>query len=61
MYAMIAVKFIDVGFKISLMKRLSNDERIEEVMPLNVKMGFLYRYMNVLIYPISFLFACGYL
>lgn len=40
-----------------MMKKLSQGQKIEEVMPMNVKMGFLYRYMNVLIYPLTFFFA----
>lgn len=57
MYAILAVKFLDVAFKISMMKKLSEGRKLEEVMPVNVKMGFLYRYMNVVIYPLTFLFA----
>ena len=57
MYTILIVKFADVAFKISMMKKLSEGKKLEDVMPVNVKMGFLYRYMNVLIYPLTFLFA----
>lgn len=51
------LKFLDISFKLSMMKKLSNGSSIEEIMPMNIKMTPLYRYMNVLIYPLSFLFA----
>ena len=57
MYAIIIIKFVDVAFKITMMQKLSKGEKMEDIMPVNMKMGFLYRYMNVLIYPITFLFA----
>jgi len=57
MYVMMIIKFVDVSFKITMMKKLSQGQKIEEVMPMNVKMGFLYRYMNVVIYPLTFFFA----
>lgn len=57
MYAMLIIKFADVAFKITMMKKLSEGQKMEEVMPVNVKMGFWYRYMNVGIYPVTFLFA----
>ncbi|MFA7091416.1 MAG: hypothetical protein WC149_06165 [Arcobacteraceae bacterium] len=57
MYAMLIIKFIDVAFKLSMMKKLSEGKKMEDVLHVNVKMGFLYRYMNVLIYPLTFLFA----
>jgi hypothetical protein len=57
MYAMMIIKFVDVAFKITMMKKLSQGQKMEEIMPVNVKMGFVYRYMNVVIYPLTFLFA----
>ncbi|WP_419769080.1 MAG: hypothetical protein ACNI3C_06900 [Candidatus Marinarcus sp.] len=57
MLVMALIKFADVAFKISMMKKLSDGQTLEEVMPMNVKMGILYRYMNVVIYPLTFLFA----
>jgi len=57
MYVMMIIKFVDVAFKITMMKKLSQGQKMEEIMPVDVKMGFVYRYMNVVIYPITFLFA----
>lgn len=57
MSSILVIKFLDISFKLSLMKKLSNGISIEELMPLNVKMNFFFRYMNVIIYPLTFLFA----
>ena len=59
MSSILIVKFLDISFKLSMMKKLSNGHSLEEVMPMNIKMTPLYRYMNVLIYPLTFIFAVG--
>jgi hypothetical protein len=60
MSSILVIKFLDISFKLSLMKKLSNGNSIEELMPLNVKMNFFFRYMNVIIYPLTFLFAIAF-
>lgn len=57
MSSILIVKFLDITFKLSMMKKLLNGISVEEVMPMNIKMSNLFRYMNVLIYPVSFIFA----
>ena len=42
-----------------MMQKISKGSNVEEVMPINIKMTPLFRYMNVLIYPLSFIFAVG--
>lgn len=59
MSSILIIKFLDIAFKLNMMKKISNGFSIEEVMPINVKMTIIFRYMNVLIYPISFIFAVG--
>ena len=59
MSSILVIKFLDIAFKLNMMKKISNGFSIEEVMPINVKMTIIFRYMNVLIYPISFIFAVG--
>lgn len=61
MSSIVIIKFLDITFKLSMMKKLYNGLLIEEVMPMNIKMTLLYRYMNVIIYPITFLFAIGFI
>ena len=59
MSSILIIKFLDIEFKLSLMQKLSKGISIEEMMPFNIKMTSLFRYMNVLIYPLSFVFAIG--
>tara|TARA_B100001063_G_scaffold179147_1_gene168199 strand:- start:2804 stop:3190 length:387 start_codon:yes stop_codon:yes gene_type:complete len=59
MSSILVIKFLDIAFKLNMMKKLSNGSSVEEVMPINVKMIPLFRYMNVIIYPLSFVFAVG--
>ncbi|MBU3015452.1 hypothetical protein KO488_11855 [Poseidonibacter lekithochrous] len=59
MSSILVIKFLDIAFKLNMMKKLSNDVSLEEVMPINVKMTPIFRYMNVIIYPLSFVFATG--
>ena len=61
MSSILVVKFIDIAFKLSMMQKLSSGSSIEEVMPMNVKMTPLFRYINVLIYPLCYIFATGML
>lgn len=57
--SIIILKFLDISIKLTILKKLSQDMDIKEIIPMNIKMTPLYRYMNVLIYPLSFLFAVG--
>ncbi|WP_226898702.1 hypothetical protein [Poseidonibacter ostreae] len=59
MSSILVIKFLDIAFKLNMMQKLSNGSSLEEVMPINVKMTPIFRYMNVLIYPLSFVFAVG--
>lgn len=57
MSSILIIKFLDITFKLSMMKKLLAGISIEEVMPINIEMSNIYRYINVLIYPISFIFS----
>lgn len=59
MSSILVIKFLDIAFKLNMMQKLSNGLSIEEVMPINIKMTPIFRYMNVLMYPLSFIFAVG--
>lgn len=59
MSSILVIKFLDIAFKLNMMQKLSKGSSLEEVMPINVKMTPIFRYMNVLIYPLSFVFAIG--
>jgi len=55
MSSIIVLKFLDISFKLLLMKRLSNGKNIEELIPINMPVSAVLRYLNVLIYPSCFL------
>ena len=57
MSSIFIVKFLDISFKLSIMKKLSNGIPIERIMEINVKMTPILRYFNVIVYPLTFLFA----
>jgi len=59
MSSILVIKFLDIAFKLTMMKKLSNGISIEDIMPINVKMTPIFRYLNVFIYPLSFVFAVG--
>lgn len=59
MSSILVIKFLDISFKLAMMKKLNDGYEINQVMPINIKMTPLYRYMNVIIYPLSFIFALG--
>lgn len=55
--AIVIMKFLDMIFRLHIMKKIDNDEDINEIIPMDVKMTLPLRYMNVLIYPTALLFA----
>jgi len=57
MSVIIVLKFLDISFKLLLMKRLSSGKNIEELIPFNISISVALRYLNVLIYPSCFLLA----
>jgi hypothetical protein len=57
MSSIFIVKFADISFKLYIMKKLSNGDLIEEIIPMNIPMTPSLRYFNVVIYPLTFLFA----
>lgn len=57
MLSIFALKFFDITLKLSIMKKLAKGEAIENILPYDVKLSFVLRYLNVLIYPISFLLS----
>ena len=60
MSSILIIKFLDISFKLSLMKKLSNGTNIEEIIPFNMTLVPILRYMGVIIYPLSFLFAAAF-
>ncbi len=59
MLSIVGVKFLDIVFKLNIMTKISQNLPLEEIIP-NMQMNLLFRYMNALIYPVTFLFASNY-
>lgn len=57
MSSIFLVKFFDVAFKLTLMKKLSSGQQIEEIIPMNMAITPVLRYFNVLVYPLCYFFA----
>ena len=57
MSSIFIIKFVDISLKLSIMKKLLNGINIEEIIPMNINMSPILRYFNVLVYPLTFLFA----
>ncbi|QKF59895.1 hypothetical protein ACN2EN_09675 [Aliarcobacter lanthieri] len=57
MSTIIVLKFLDISFKLTLMKKLSSGNNMEDIIPFNIAISPVLRYLNVLIYPILFLLS----
>ena len=57
MSSILILKFFDISFKLTLMKNLLNGKDINELLQINVTLTPFFRYLNVIIYPLTFLFA----
>jgi hypothetical protein len=56
MLSIVGLKFLDIAFKLNLLTKMAQGVDLQEIMP-NIQMNLIFRYMNALIYPITFLFA----
>ncbi|WP_417326637.1 hypothetical protein [Halarcobacter sp.] len=59
MLSIVGIKFLDIAFKLNIMSKINENTPLEDIMP-NIRIGLLFRYTNVVIYPITFLIATNY-
>ena len=57
MSAIIVLKFVDISFRLNLMKKIKNQEDISSFIPVDMPMNIYFRYMNILIYVPALIFA----
>ncbi|MEA3384241.1 MAG: hypothetical protein U9Q20_06200 [Campylobacterota bacterium] len=57
MSSIIVIKFADISFRLHLVNKLDNNEDISSLIPVDIKMTNIFRYLNVFIYPITFILA----
>ena len=57
MSSIVIMKFLDLYLKLIIMKKIDNNLDLGSIIPLDIKMTNVFRYFNVIIYPLSFIFA----
>ncbi len=55
--SIIVLKFADISFRLHLMQKIQKDESIQEIIPMDMNMNIYLRYINVVIYPLCFIFS----
>ncbi|MDX3959383.1 hypothetical protein [Aliarcobacter skirrowii] len=53
----VILKFVDISFKLSIMKKLSKNYELSSIIPFDANITMIFRYLNLFIYPSSFLLA----
>jgi len=57
MSSIVVLKFLDISFKLFLMNKITKDEDITYLIPIDIKYSFTLRYFNIFLYPITFLLS----
>lgn len=57
MTLIIGLKFADISFRLHLMNKIDKDEDITKIIPADMPMNWMLRYINVFIYPTSFILS----
>ena len=57
MSSIIVMKFVDISFRLHIITQMNKGTHLEELLPLDINMNNYFRYLNVLIYPLSLIFA----
>ena len=55
MSSIIVLKFLDISFRLLLMKKIQNNEDVSYLIPIDIEYSMLLRYFNVALYPITFI------
>ena len=53
----IGLKFADITFRLHLLNKIDRDEDITQIIPIDMPMNNMLRYINVFIYPTTFVMA----
>ncbi|RXJ96756.1 hypothetical protein CRU94_01165 [Arcobacter sp. AHV-9/2010] len=53
----VILKFVDISFKLSIMKKLSKNYELSSIIPFDANITMIFRYLNLFIYPSCFLLA----
>lgn len=56
MLSIVFIKFFDIGLRLSIIQKINDGIQLNEIIP-DIEMKPLYRYLNVITYPLTFLFS----
>lgn len=56
MLSIVFIKFFDIGLRLSIIQKINDGIHLNEIIP-DIEMKPLYRYLNVITYPLTFLFS----
>jgi len=59
MSSIVVIKFIDIAFRLHIITKMNKGIELAQILPTDIKMNNYFRYLNVLIYPLSLIFAVG--
>ena len=57
MSSIIVIKFIDIAFRLHIITQMNKGIELSVIMPMDIQMNNYFRYLNVLIYPLTLIFA----
>ncbi len=57
MSSIIVIKFIDIAFRLHIITKMNKGIDLLEIMPMDIQMNNYFRYLNVVIYPLTLIFA----
>ena len=57
MCSIIVLKFLDISFRLFLINKIQKDEDINYLVPIDIKYSLTLRYLNVVLYPTTFILA----
>ena len=57
MSSIVVIKFVDIAFRLHIITKMNNGIELSSIIPMDINMNNYFRYLNVLIYPLSLIFA----
>ncbi|RLA83842.1 MAG: hypothetical protein DRG78_03215 [Epsilonproteobacteria bacterium] len=57
MNTIIVLKFVDISFRLNLCRKIDNNEDISSFVPYNMEYNNILRYINVILYPGTFILS----
>jgi len=58
--SIVVIKFVDIAFRLHIISKMNSGVDLNELLPMDIPMNNIFRYFNVLLYPLSLIFAFIY-